>query len=844
MELSGVSRAGCRHPKPTSGFADSKNSLFQIRHSVLTRFMVGQGNQPALARARFELFKTFCLPTMVSQTSQNYFWLVLIDPGLSQDILQEMTSLLQTMPSQNAFLIVTNNTEWASDGLSHYNKKAKGYGVNLRTIAEEFQHGRLDIRTGNTDTLLGTLQHNNGGQQSSLPSGKDVPLKQNLILVETLLDADDGLHRLAIEYMQKDILERTYPQQQQLLSQKITPTLDLTWWILCASDHIEWHHREIFKITVEEYAEKGISDGMVGRREMPQECISAGFTRVGFLDVAKATRLSCTFPKNAQNNHFQTHKTLKPCQRDTQKHCYFRSFMDFPGALRSRSITSDSMSHLDPDVNLSKKSKYLKDSKFHLDDSDKLWKVVADDFSIRREQVLQLSKHLYENRVSILLENERSRCRPGFPCVEHSKTTISKLKEMIVPSGSQTPKKKKKTWAKKKPSFKLVSKEDSKTKIVQPKTIRLHEIEKPAIKVRHQCIEAIRERQKNVISDVVPFFHDMIGQRALLVNPAYHSNVGDHMITLGEIELLRRLGVKIPEEIEQCRYSGQDLIPYCKSLKWWKEKNYQAGGRPALLHGGGNWGDLWRKNQNLRIQSLEIFLQKNFTILGMPQSLYYRDEDLKKQDADRIEAILSTFHGTVAARPTFLWREQFSYDEAVELYPSAQNVLMPDIAFQLGPYQPAPVNDSNAVDVVVFLRKDHESLESKHRNAAYVRSILNSLVGEEKSNSTTFKIVDWNDRLEIFDSDNILFTETAIQMLSMGRVLVCDRLHASILAYLSGIPFVYIDQLSGKISKTLDVALRIGDGCLDGQKSNFARAMNLTQALDMAMDFLENDRFR
>lgn len=30
-------------------------------------------------------------------------------------------------------------------------------------------------------------------------------------------------------------------------------------------------------------------------------------------------------------------------------------------------------------------------------------------------------------------------------------------------------------------------------------------------------------------------------QEVLLADPAYHGNVGDHMITLGELELLRRL---------------------------------------------------------------------------------------------------------------------------------------------------------------------------------------------------------------------------------------------------------------------------------------------------------------
>jgi exopolysaccharide biosynthesis predicted pyruvyltransferase EpsI len=240
---------------------------------------------------------------------------------------------------------------------------------------------------------------------------------------------------------------------------------------------------------------------------------------------------------------------------------------------------------------------------------------------------------------------------------------------------------------------------------------------------------------------------------------------------------------------------------------------------------------------------LATFLRKNFTIVGMPQSLFYQDVALKRADARKIEAVLSSIGNKGVARPTFFWREEYSFDQAEKLYPSANNVLMPDIAFQLGPYEPrhSPPFGPNAVDILVFLREDHESVESKDRNRASVYSILTSLVGKQRAKSIKFRIVDWNDRLQLFSSDDILFSETAIQLLSLGRVLICDRLHAAILAYLSGIPFIYIDPISGKISKTLGVALESADGCANGRESNFARAMNLTQALDLAVGFLHND---
>jgi exopolysaccharide biosynthesis predicted pyruvyltransferase EpsI len=833
------SRSTTSISKMQNAVVDEYND-FHIRHSVLTRFMIGQSNQPVLARARIELFKTFCYPTMLHQSSQNFFWLVLIDPGISADIIQEMTSLLTEFPSQNAYLILTNNTAWASDGISNSNPKAKRYGVDLQTIAQEYQNGQLDIRTGDTKALLQIANSNDSNNEyAKNPTG---PSKPYLLVVETLLDADDGLHVSAIEHLQQDILKRTYLQQQQQSKDPnpTQPTLGSTWWIVCASEHLEWHNREIFNTTEVHFATHGISNGVVGRRATPPECISAGLTRVGYTTGVAAVSNnagSLIFPKDAQHNHFATISVMPPCNHYTLQHCYYRSFRDFPGAFRSRSITSDSMSQLDPNLTYDKKNEHTRDSKLHFDSAEQLWSVLENEFYISRTAAQNVSEYLFKNRESILFENEQARCIPGFPCLEHSQKTIKKLKKMLVRIGAQD------EDIGKSPTKR--AKNPSEAKMVQPKTIRLHDTDAPHIKKRHQCIEAIRKRQIDLIGDYVRQYDFPSRQKALLVNPAYHANVGDHMITLGEIEFLRRVGVEVPNKMRQCGQFWQSLIPDCEKQRWWTNNEHQFHGMPALLHGGGNWGDLWRRNQDLRISSLETLLRKNFTIVSMPQSLYYRNETLKKTDAIRIEAAISPFNDTSVAKPTFLWREQYSFDQASHLYPSANNLLMPDIAFQLGPFQPLPLEDSDprSVDIVLFLRADLESLESENRNRRSVRSILKSLVGKDNAIATTFKIVDWNDRLEIFDSDDILFSETAIQLLSMGRVLVCDRLHASILAYLSGIPFIYIDQLSGKISKTLGVALDSADGCLDRKESHFAKATNLTQALDMAMRFLQSENF-
>jgi exopolysaccharide biosynthesis predicted pyruvyltransferase EpsI len=55
----------------------------------------------------------------------------------------------------------------------------------------------------------------------------------------------------------------------------------------------------------------------------------------------------------------------------------------------------------------------------------------------------------------------------------------------------------------------------------------------------------------------------------------------------------------------------------------------------------------------------------------------------------------------------------------------------------------------------------------------------------QAGSSLDFNIVDWNDRLSIFHPAETFFGNTSIELLSLGRVVITDRLNASILAYLS-----------------------------------------------------------
>lgn len=241
--------------------------------------------------------------------------------------------------------------------------------------------------------------------------------------------------------------------------------------------------------------------------------------------------------------------------------------------------------------------------------------------------------------------------------------------------------------------------------------------------------------------------------------------------------------------------------------------------------------------------SFENLLANGYSVIGFPQSLVYRDAQRAKREAamikDHISKGLNMSLGSeegnrlAKKRVTFSWREKQSHSYASELYPYVNNIILPDIAFQLGPFVGKEgIKEAQKVDVVLFMRNDVESVITKDRKD---ESLITRALRKFSHRDLSYKIVDWPDRLKLFGTNTShIFARDAIQLVSMGKVIIADRLHATILAYLAGVPVIYLDQLTGKISKSLEVAFDAWEGCQDKKAGQWARAANFSNALEMA----------
>ena len=162
------------------------------------------------------------------------------------------------------------------------------------------------------------------------------------------------------------------------------------------------------------------------------------------------------------------------------------------------------------------------------------------------------------------------------------------------------------------------------------------------------------------------------------------------------------------------------------------------------------------------------------------------------------------------------------------------------------------------VDILFLLRTDKESKYLQYRHDTKIRNILdeNSL-----SAQLSFDLVDWWDSSKYLDTavkdpaapqfdhkvineggkfDYMAMFRRSIAMFSSSRVVVTDRLHASIFAFLLHKPHVYLDQSYGKIRLTREVAFNTSTFCQDRHRLRFDQAEDFRQAVSQAGEMVKN----
>lgn len=288
-------------------------------------------------------------------------------------------------------------------------------------------------------------------------------------------------------------------------------------------------------------------------------------------------------------------------------------------------------------------------------------------------------------------------------------------------------------------------------------------------------------------SNILDQFDWLRNKTVILVDYPLYNNVGDWLIYHGTLELFRLLDVKIEKQ-------------YCLNDYEWLLEQTLSPHIVILLHGGGNFGDIYPAHQTLRRQIITRFTENSIVML--PQSVFFQQPDAFDQDA-----VLFASHQNL----TLFVRDIPSKALLLE-YPGLNVKLCPDLAtLLLGtlPFREPKSHVLGSGGILCFRRRDVEAKfnsesgfesgfdwqDMLHRRFHFIRYVVIKLLSAEKRlGRTSFAIKIWS----------ALTWKTiyrASQYFQCFDEVDTDRLHGMILANLLGVTVRARDNSYGKLGR-------------------------------------------
>lgn len=374
-----------------------------VIHIVKTRFMQEQGNLTALGESRLALFRVFCLPTMLQQSTQNFLWIIKTDPHLHPPLLRALVQAVQHRPN---IYVVSSNVNFRVN---------ENFPGAWRDGAEASDLVRSKVYTGNQTVLEQAMA-----------------LEGQFPILETRLDADDGLHTQFLRVVQK----------KAALAWKENPQLEWMYW--CSRRHIDWHWMDSVTKPLLHTTHKNkknhnqptihskpllnmmYSFGAIQGVTHSRLCVTPGIT-TGF---ALGTR-----EKNVPNvAHHLLVKTLRGpvdninnnSRNESSPNCGLPNTADCLQfieslvfeAIRSRSPTSAGMLDIHPDATKLYDTWWV---------NYVFWNMVHESFGIRRDALEWMNSYLSEHLIDIAKDNLLGQCTSGHSCKESAKKDLERL---------------------------------------------------------------------------------------------------------------------------------------------------------------------------------------------------------------------------------------------------------------------------------------------------------------------------------------------------------------------------------------------------------------------------------
>lgn len=203
--------------------------------------------------------------------------------------------------------------------------------------------------------------------------------------------------------------------------------------------------------------------------------------------------------------------------------------------------------------------------------------------------------------------------------------------------------------------------------------------------------------------------------------------------------------------------------------------------------GGGNMTDLYGDIEFLRQLVIKSFPRNK--IISFPQSIYLTPT----KDGVRLRKRIAKIYGS-HGNLQIMMRDRRSFSLMKEILPNGNIQLAPDIVMLGNCREEKP----RKKQVAVCIRKDKEATKDAMGN---ISSFIDDL--QSKGYNIVYLDTQVENRLIKREGGEVLIKKL-LDVMSNSSLVITNRLHGMIFAFITGTPAVVLDNSTGKVSSTYD----------------------------------------
>ncbi len=332
-----------------------------------------------------------------------------------------------------------------------------------------------------------------------------------------------------------------------------------------------------------------------------------------------------------------------------------------------------------------------------------------------------------------------------------------------------------------------------------------------------QAEKEIKHIQRRLVNQIDNLEHSKEAKRIFLIGTPEHSNIGDAAIALGEMRFVRNF---FPKH-KLVELSADDFAEWYESTASKIRK-----GDLIFLQGGGNLGNKYLNEENIRRQVIKDFSDNQIVIL--PQTVFFDDSEEGRRELAISKDIYNRHRNLL-----MMVRGNRSLDFVRTAFPNVASICVPDMALQID------AEFSQARKGILPCMRDLDD-ESGLVTDEYAR-VLNVVKELDPAAEISKNIYqdDYNSKIYSDIRQSVVMRE--LRKFASHRVVVTDRLHGLIFAILTRTPCVVLSAYNYKIAEFYQAFIKseavfFMDRNLEELENTIVRAMNTEFDEDEVVD--------